>query len=299
MHRFVHFPDPRYVDLLGKPPLDPPKQHEIEDKKEEQTKKEEPKSWLDRLKLNLWVIWEELRENHHILEIWLSTKVDFPRRDRAITFLAYTLTLFLVSGLAYGIEWQGSCCIDDENYGPVVVIGNENVTQSCEWWWDMRVAENKTDNELFSCADVSFASDFTKNEVSTLRDICPASCGGCELLQNVEPMCRYSLMLINFLLALIPSFLAAMSFTNVYRIDRLNDERWDKVITNIVTIRTQVKALRGHYRRFTQLGTWNKAELIVDILICVENWSKVHFEIDLFVGVPSFRDVGKCRYNLG
>jgi len=265
----------RFVNLLGKPPLDPPKK-EIGDKKEVRKEKEATKSWLDRLKANLYVIWDELRENHHILEIYLSTKVDFPRRDRSITFLAYTLTMFLVSGLAYDITWEGSCCVDDENYGEqrFVVIGNENVSQTCEWWWSQRVAENKTDNELFSCADVSFASDFTGKDVSDLRDACPASCGGCDLLQNVEPMCRYSLMLINFLLALIPSFLAAVSFTNVYRIDRLNDERWDAVVPNIVAIRTQVKALRGHYRRFTQLGTWNKAELIVDLLVSVEDWSK-------------------------
>jgi hypothetical protein len=40
----------------------------------------------------------EVAENHHILNIVCSTKVDFPRRDRALCFLAYTLMMFVMSG---------------------------------------------------------------------------------------------------------------------------------------------------------------------------------------------------------
>jgi len=270
----------KYIDLLGKPPLDPPKIKELDKKKIEELKKVEAakkkeaelRTYWEGFKYNAYNIWVELRENHHILEIYLSTQVDFPRRDRALVFLSYTLMMFVTSALAYGVDFNTpSCCSDDEDYGPLIEIDAEIVTQSCAWWKNTTIAQNVTTG---MCADNSFAADFSEKDVTNLLDSCPSSCGGCDEVSRLAVSCRVAIVLINFLIALPPTLVLGVTFTNVYKLDRLNDSRWDTVMPNIVDIRTQVKALRSHYRRFMQLGTWDNADLIVDTLICVEDWSK-------------------------
>jgi hypothetical protein len=74
----------KYIDVLGKPPLAPPKVKSKEGmlvKKDEEEKaklkleEEKNKPLLQRVKDNLMIVWVELRENHHILEVMFSTKV--------------------------------------------------------------------------------------------------------------------------------------------------------------------------------------------------------------------------------
>jgi hypothetical protein len=83
--------------------------------------------------------------------------------------------------------------------------------------------------------------------VTSLLDNCPSSCGGCKEITRLAIGCRVALTLINFLIALPPSLVLAASFTNVYKIDRLNDERWDRVVPNIKEIRVQVNICTGMF----------------------------------------------------
>jgi hypothetical protein len=57
--------------------------------------------------------------------------------------------------------------------------------------------------------------------------------------------------------------------------DRMNDKRWDEALPEIESIRERVKDLRGYLRTYNQRGSWDKADLIVDVLLYVEEWSKV------------------------
>jgi hypothetical protein len=284
----------KYIDVLGKPPLAPPKQRELdkakllkdaEMAKEKAEGAAKPKSFTDKVKNNLYICWEELKDNHHILEVILSTKVDFPRRDRALCFLSYTLMMFVTSGLSYNVDFAGtSCCVDDEDYAPVNDIqepyawdplgvptkfNTKSVTQSCAWWFNTTIAQNAT-----LCKSNYYASEFTEDQNLALLDACPSSCGGCTEISRLVVSCRIALTLINFLIALPPSLVLAATFTNVFKIDRLNDGRWDAVVPNVINIRKQVKALRGYFRKYTQLNSWDKANIIVDVLFCIEDWSK-------------------------
>ncbi len=129
-----------FVDLFGKPPLAPPKvvdaevdtaDKEAEERAKSRAEKDAPAAatnaatkptsrWCN-VRTQLKYLLRELAENHHILEVICSTKVDFPRRDRALCFLAYTLMMFVTSGLSYNVDFAGtSCCLDDDNYAPVV-----------------------------------------------------------------------------------------------------------------------------------------------------------------------------------
>jgi hypothetical protein len=36
--------------------------------------------------------------------------VDFPRRDRAMCFLSYTLMMFVTSALSYNVDFAGTSC---------------------------------------------------------------------------------------------------------------------------------------------------------------------------------------------
>ncbi len=92
---------------------------------------------------------------------------------------------------------------------------------------------------------------------------------------RLQVSCRIALTLINFLIALPPSVVLAMSFTSAFKTDRMNDHRWDAALPEIESIRERVKELRGYLRKYTQRGSWDKADLIVDVLLYVEQWSKV------------------------
>jgi hypothetical protein len=127
-----------FVDLFGKPPLAPPKavDAEVDAAHKERAKSRaekdaaaaattnaatKPASRWGNVRTQLKYVLRELAENHHILEVICSTKVDFPRRDRALCFLAYALMMFVTSGLSYHVDFAGtSCCLDDDNYAPVV-----------------------------------------------------------------------------------------------------------------------------------------------------------------------------------
>jgi hypothetical protein len=293
-----------FVDLFGKPPLAPPKlfvEDDGGDAERDKAQKEaderakslaedaaKPTSRWGKVRTHLKHVLVELAENHHILEVICSTKVDFPRRDRALCFLAYTLMMFVTSGLSYNVDFAGtSCCLDDEDYAPVAEALRapyawdargaptrfttvENVTQSCAWWYNTTFEQNAT-----TCKSNWYASAFTKEEHKDLLNACPATCGGCMQRSRLQLSCRIALTLINFLIALPPSVVLAMSFTNAFKTDRMNDKRWDNALPEIESIRERVKELRGYLRRYAQLGSWDKADLIVDVLLYVEEWSKV------------------------